>query len=209
MPALIALTPTMLDSSPIDYYLTNLLTQESINSIDSPILIKNMNGAVIAANQGYLKFKRASSCELVGLTMYDLLPQSQADLHALADQYLLFSGLNQYEYEGYEEEGPIKITIKRIRFGVVKSHAILMTIDTGIKLVDSTEIKIRLTDREHCVLQLLIHGNSQKEIAKLLTLSQHTVGGYLKGIYAKLGVQSNAQAVVKAIFKLGMRPQHH
>ncbi|WP_269619430.1 response regulator transcription factor [Zhongshania sp. BJYM1] len=55
-----------------------------------------------------------------------------------------------------------------------------------------------LTRREHDVLRELALGNSNKTIAKILSISAHTVDGYVKDIYRKLGVHNRSMAAVIA-----------
>ncbi len=55
-----------------------------------------------------------------------------------------------------------------------------------------------LTEREREVLELLVQGLSNKQIAQKLYLSVRTVEGRLHSIYAKMGVHSRAEAVVVA-----------
>ncbi len=57
----------------------------------------------------------------------------------------------------------------------------------------------RLTDRE---LEVLLHasqGKTNKEIGKLLFISDRTVQGHLKNIYQKLGVTTRTEAVAIAL----------
>lgn len=61
----------------------------------------------------------------------------------------------------------------------------------------------KLTHREQAVLNLLIQGQANKEIAAVLCISQKTVEFHLTKIYAKLGVKNRAQAIAKAI-ELGL-----
>lgn len=56
-----------------------------------------------------------------------------------------------------------------------------------------------LTERERQVLELMKEGLTKKEIAGRLELSFHTVDDYLRNIYAKLHVHSQAGAVAKAM----------
>ena len=55
-----------------------------------------------------------------------------------------------------------------------------------------------LTGREREVLQLLVDGASNREIAQRLVLSVNTVKKHVFNICGKLGVQSRAQAIAKA-----------
>ena len=55
-----------------------------------------------------------------------------------------------------------------------------------------------LTPREQQVLRELAQGNSNKIIAKILSISTYTVDGYVKDIYRKLGVRNRSMAAVMA-----------
>ncbi|MFN0104354.1 MAG: response regulator [Bryobacteraceae bacterium] len=57
----------------------------------------------------------------------------------------------------------------------------------------------RLTDRERHVYQLLAEGNSNKEIAGLLSLSLHTVETHRSRIMEKLELHSAAELVLSAV----------
>ena len=56
-----------------------------------------------------------------------------------------------------------------------------------------------LTERERQVLELMRDGLAKKEIAARMDLSFHTVDDYLRNIYTKLHVHSQAGAVGKAM----------
>jgi DNA-binding NarL/FixJ family response regulator len=56
-----------------------------------------------------------------------------------------------------------------------------------------------LTRRESQVLRLLAAGLSQKEIARALELSHHTIDSHVRKIYRKLKVSSRVAAVTLAI----------
>jgi DNA-binding NarL/FixJ family response regulator len=55
-----------------------------------------------------------------------------------------------------------------------------------------------LTTREEEVLELLVEGFNQHEIASKLFISQHTVAKHIQHILSKLGVHTRAQAVALA-----------
>lgn len=57
----------------------------------------------------------------------------------------------------------------------------------------------RLTRREREVLDLLAQGMTNKEIAQALVISSNTVKRHLKSIFEKLGVNTRAAAVAKAM----------
>jgi ATP/maltotriose-dependent transcriptional regulator MalT len=58
-----------------------------------------------------------------------------------------------------------------------------------------------LTDREVEVLRLVASGNSNRDIAGALHLSEHTVARHMQNVLAKLGVSSRAAATSSAIKK--------
>jgi DNA-binding CsgD family transcriptional regulator len=59
--------------------------------------------------------------------------------------------------------------------------------------VPAGEHVLRLSPRERQVLVLLLGGDSRKEVAHKLRLSEHTVGDYLKKIYKHFAVSSRAE----------------
>lgn len=60
-------------------------------------------------------------------------------------------------------------------------------------------IKSNLTDRELDVLRLIASGQSNKEIAVTLHLTEGTIKGYVSAILAKLGVADRTQAALYAV----------
>lgn len=59
----------------------------------------------------------------------------------------------------------------------------------------ATDAIPKLTPREHDVLQLVAQGLSNREIAKHIELSHHTVEGHIKAVYQKLAVGNRTKAV--------------
>ncbi|HJU39892.1 MAG TPA: response regulator transcription factor [Tahibacter sp.] len=55
-----------------------------------------------------------------------------------------------------------------------------------------------LTEREAAVLRYVALGKTNKEIARQIAISDDTVKGHLKSIFAKLGVGDRTQAVIVA-----------
>lgn len=57
----------------------------------------------------------------------------------------------------------------------------------------------QLSNKEEEILKLIVKGFSFKHIARLLSISPHTVGTHVKHIYKKLSVSSRSEAVYEAI----------
>ncbi len=66
-------------------------------------------------------------------------------------------------------------------------------------LASAAESAERLSPRELGVLTLLVKGQSNKDIARGLSIAPETVKSHLKNIFAKLGVACRAQAVSRAL----------
>lgn len=73
------------------------------------------------------------------------------------------------------------------------ANVTVVNIDAG-----TTGAKPTLSDRELDVLQLVAQGQTNREIAKALGLSVHTIECHAKNIYRKLAVHSRAGAVYTA-----------
>ena len=61
-----------------------------------------------------------------------------------------------------------------------------------------TNLADLLTRREQEVMQLIIDGKTNREIADLLVLAEATIKSYIKSIYKKLNVRSRIQAIARA-----------
>lgn len=93
--------------------------------------------------------------------------------------------------------------VEAVRLGLKKRAIRLQTrwtipSTTGhARVVDMYLIKDRLnlSDRELDVIQCLCRGDTNKEIASRLLISDHTVKGYLKQIYHKMGVHTRSAVV--------------
>lgn len=72
---------------------------------------------------------------------------------------------------------------------------------TFILSAEGERLRPFLSERELQVLQHLVEGKSNKEIADTIYVSLDTVKAHLKSIYKKLGVHSRAQAAKTAIQK--------
>jgi DNA-binding NarL/FixJ family response regulator len=68
-----------------------------------------------------------------------------------------------------------------------------------MQAVSATESSVDLTERETEILRLIARGQSNKQIARSLHISEKTVKTHVSNILTKLGVQSRTQATLFAI----------
>lgn len=68
-----------------------------------------------------------------------------------------------------------------------------------VKSRSDTESETQLTPREHAVLELLVDGASNKEIARSLGISASTVKFHVRSVADKLGADGRAEAVAHAL----------
>ncbi|MNN62604.1 Transcriptional regulatory protein DegU [compost metagenome] len=57
--------------------------------------------------------------------------------------------------------------------------------------------RIRLTEREQDIAELVVKGYNNREIAAALYISEGTVRNYMSNLYSKLGVMDRLQASVR------------
>lgn len=67
--------------------------------------------------------------------------------------------------------------------------------------VESSKAKKPLTDREVEVLQYVMQGKTNKEIAQLLMITHHTVKAHVASIIRKVGVKNRLDAALVAARK--------
>jgi NarL family two-component system response regulator YdfI len=81
----------------------------------------------------------------------------------------------------------------------ILSHAAHGISSSPVSSTNTTRRETDLTEREMEVLESLVRGERNKEIARRLSVTERTVRAHLSTIYMKLNVDSRAQAVVVAM----------
>ena len=78
---------------------------------------------------------------------------------------------------------------------VVLSPKVRALLRPGIVIADENEYAERLTAREQEVLEMMMEGLSNKEIAMCLNVSSHTVKFHISSVLAKLGASTRTEAI--------------
>ncbi|BCU81218.1 DNA-binding response regulator [Polycladomyces abyssicola] len=127
------------------------------------------------------------------LTMYDRDEYLYESIRAGATGYLLKDA----------PSGDVIAAIRSASRGESTLHPVmarkLLDNLTGEKRGERGSSDENLTPRELDVLQLMVKGHSNKEIAEQLFISDKTVKIHVSNILKKLGVKSRSQAIIYAI----------
>ena len=112
------------------------------------------------------------------------------------------------EPEGYirlflDEGTPMLVLLRQASARQITARYVVTLLEAAGQQVrptphQSSRLMESLTAREREVLRLLVDGASNREIADRLVLSINTVKKHVLNLCGKLGVQSRAQAIVKA-----------
>ncbi|MEN6461500.1 MAG: response regulator transcription factor [Syntrophomonas sp.] len=91
-------------------------------------------------------------------------------------------------------------TIYKVMAGEVVIHPrVASRLVRELNRPDKKNDEVRLTRREMDVLALLVKGNTNKEMAEIMFISEKTVKNHLTSIFRKLGVKDRTQAAVYAL----------
>jgi DNA-binding NarL/FixJ family response regulator len=91
-------------------------------------------------------------------------------------------------------------TIHRVMNGEIVIHPrVANRLVRELTRNEKKEDEIKLTKREKDVLNLLVKGNSNKDMADTLFISEKTVKNHLTSIFRKLNVKDRTQAAVYAL----------
>lgn len=137
-----------------------------------------------------------------------LIPNSKIIVLSMYDDEAIFLKCQKLGADAYvlknADSDELIYTIKEVHEGIhIMSFqkVIQQNIDDGYS--DYYKEKFKLSKRELQLVRMIKKGMTNKEVAKELHLSIHTVEAHRKKIHAKLGVSSVAELVKKA-FELGI-----
>ncbi len=113
----------------------------------------------------------------------------------------LYAGANGYLLKKYISERLVGAIKDMLDGGAPMSPAIARMVINKMMLTTTAKVPedYQLTPREMDVLNSLAKGNSYKMIADDLIISVETVRSHIKNVYTKLHVQSQGEAISKAL----------
>ena len=128
---------------------------------------------------------------IIALTMYEDADYVVKMVHA---------GANGYMHKDISVDKLVD-AIKHMHEGVVPPFYLAVGAETLREVVPTGVGGKKLSRQEKQVLKLLAEGNSNKEIAAKLSLSDQTIKGYVRSIFQKIGASDRTQAVAIALRK--------
>lgn len=115
---------------------------------------------------------------------------------------MINAGVSGYLLKDVEADTLVE-TIREVAAGKTVLHpSITQKVLVGFKEISASKakkIEEDLTIRESEILVLIAQGNSNKEIAKLLFISEKTVKNHLTHIFRKINVDDRTQAAIYAM----------
>lgn len=130
--------------------------------------------------------------QVLVLTTYDTEADLRAAVDAGAAGYLL-------------KDAPPEELFRAVR-ATARGETVLAPIVAARLMGRAGPSAPRLTEREVAIVELLARGLPNKDLARRLLISEATVKSHLSHIYAKLGVDTRAGAVARAIEQRIIRP---
>jgi DNA-binding NarL/FixJ family response regulator len=91
--------------------------------------------------------------------------------------------------------------IRHIHEGIVPPFYLAVGAETLRELIATKVPGKELSSQDEQVLKLMAEGNSNKEIAMKLSVSDQTIKGYVRSIFQKLGASDRTEAVAIALRK--------
>lgn len=170
------------DCSSLESQVRDLAPDVILMDIDMP----GMNG--IEAVKKIRTFNK--EVQIIMLTVFDDNEHVFMALYAGANGYLLKKDISDKLIDAIAEI---------LQGGAPMSSAIARMVINNMQQPQQAKDDYKLTNREKEILQLLSKGNSFKMIAAILYISIDTVRTHTKHIYDKLHVNSQIEAVGKAI----------
>lgn len=146
---------------------------------------------VIVSDESLLDSREALA---LGDGQYAMLTLGQHPRNLALLRDLPLSGWGVLPHDSNADE--LQATVRALALGlVVLPPNLVPQLSRGGQTIALTETVEPLTSREQEVLELLAQGLANKQIARSLQISEHTVKFHISSIFSKLGVTSRTEAI--------------
>ncbi len=177
---------------------------ESDNAEGALVQIKGMKPDVVLMDIGLPGMNGIEATELVKEHCPDtkviMLTSHDEETEVLA---AMSAGANAFCLKDIPSDNLIEV-IKSVHHGAVwldpQIAKIAMSLFANNDPVEvNTDLKNQLTEREQQVLELIVEGKNNNQIADVIHVSVHTIKVQVSSILEKLAVNDRVQAAVKAV----------
>lgn len=167
-----------------------LMSKQYPSKFIAPVIIGLAMLAVIVHSMVVEIFR--SSVDLLNLT-YLVMVVVLALVYLLVEPYLLYSMRRRFNEEAAEAKDEI-VQEDSAAIEEVKQDAVVSVTKNGVEITLDV-----LTKRELEITHFISAGYSNKDIAKILFISEHTVKDHTKNIYRKMDVHSRFELIAKVV----------
>jgi DNA-binding CsgD family transcriptional regulator len=180
----------------------------TLDAISNPASVENFQGALTHCNESFLVFVGKTLDQVIGNTTNNLFNKELSDILTDSNKNLLSTKKRHLQYEiqcpycAHQDTIKVSKSLIMARDGAPSGFITLFSNHQHVHN-KSARVTFALTPQEDNILRGLYAGLPIKSIAKSLNISPHTVYGYLKSIYLKMGVNSRAEAQAMTTNLLG------
>lgn len=167
--------------------------EQQVSKYQPDVILMDIDLPELNGIEGVKKIRKVNqNTNILMLTVFD---DTQSVYEAL------YAGANGYLLKKYISDRLIHAINDVVEGGVPMSPAIARIIVKNLqeKGIPKETSEYNLTPREVEVLVSLAKGNSYKMVAEELFISIETVRSHIKNVYSKLHVQSQSEAISKAL----------
>lgn len=177
----------------LGHYPDCIYVEEQVQKTMPDVILMDIDLPELNGIEGVKKIRKVNqNTNILMLTVFD---DTQSVYEAL------YAGANGYLLKKYISDRLIHAINDVVEGGVPMSPAIARIIVKNLqeKGIPKETSEYNLTPREVEVLVSLAKGNSYKMVAEELFISIETVRSHIKNVYSKLHVQSQSEAISKAL----------
>ncbi len=170
------------------------VSEEIISNIDEAIILLDNSLRIIVMNKKSEDIFNNNQEKYKGDYFSKIVLEHENVLNGINKLYLneainISYWVNFVNYDNFNTLMDIKISIVKDKFG---DNIGFLLIGKEVKSIKHLKIMYKITDREVEVVQHIINGSTNKEIAQEIGVTLRTVKAHITNIYNKLGVNNKS-----------------